>query len=51
LEEGIARLRSNLNGALMFFHDSLNRVEPEAGSFAHCFGREKRFEDVSFDFG
>ena len=47
----VAGFRVHLNTASVLLHDTLNRVEAQAGAFAHSLGGEKRFEDMRLYLG
>src|SRR5260221_11886401 len=51
MEARVSGLRCDLNRASVLFHDSLHRVEAEAGSFSNTLGREKGLKDVRLNLG
>ena len=51
LEPCVPRFRRHLNIAPVLCHDSLHRVEAEAGSLSDSLGGKERFKDVGPYFG
>src|ERR1700733_8293085 len=51
LKAGVTGFGIDLDISAMFLHNSLDRVQTQAGAFPNCLGCEKRLKDVGLYFG